>query len=316
MLLQSILFKIFKFIVRPFVGSGIGRLRFAGYAYRYLASHLVIPESDRIVSINNYKMYVHLDNNKGRDGFTQELIYGNNYEEATTNIFKGFIKQGSIVVDIGANVGYFTLLSSLVVGDKGKVYAFEPEPKNYQLMLQNIKLNKLSNIVAENKAVSDKNGSIEFFVDEVESGGNSIFQNAVQYGDKDLSHSIQIETVSIDKYFSNNEVIDFIKIDVQGAETLVLDGMRDIVKRNDNIKMVIEIAPYWLEKAGYSTAQCWELLTELGFKYKYRIHDKSNKLDLTDLSTIVNHCKSGKLSLISCVNLFCSKKQILDVGEK
>jgi tRNA G26 N,N-dimethylase Trm1 len=87
------------------------------------------------------------------DPIGKSLMTAGIWENETTLFFKNFIKQGMRVVDIGANIGYYTILFSLLVGKKGEVYAFEPDDRYYNMLLKNIKMNNIANVVAENVAI-------------------------------------------------------------------------------------------------------------------------------------------------------------------
>lgn len=80
-------------------------------------------------------------------------------EPLATHMFTEHIQPGNTVIDIGANIGYYTILAAQIVGETGKVYAFEPEPKNLTLLKKNVEHNNLTNVVLANKAVSNANGS-------------------------------------------------------------------------------------------------------------------------------------------------------------
>ena len=75
------------------------------------------------------------------------------------------LKPGMVVLDIGANIGYHTLISSKLVGNTGKIYSFEPEPHNFKLLLKNIEINEFKNIIPINKALSNNIGSTKLFLD-------------------------------------------------------------------------------------------------------------------------------------------------------
>ena len=83
------------------------------------------------------------------------------YEPFITAFVKDMIKEGDIVIDIGAHIGYYTLLFSKLVGKTGKVFAFEAHPDNFTLLKQNVETNGYTNVVVENKAVSNYNGKIK-----------------------------------------------------------------------------------------------------------------------------------------------------------
>lgn len=92
-------------------------------------------------------------------GISSELIFKGIREPLSTEFFKGEIKEGDICIDIGANIGYYALLESRLVGKNGKVYAIEPVPKNTNLLKRNIEINNYSNIEVFQIAIGDKNGS-------------------------------------------------------------------------------------------------------------------------------------------------------------
>ena len=85
-------------------------------------------------------------------------------EKYETELFKKMVQDGMVVVDIGANIGYYTLIAAKLVGNKGIVYAFEPEPSNYELLCQNIAINGYTNVVPIEKAVSKTSGKTKLYV--------------------------------------------------------------------------------------------------------------------------------------------------------
>ncbi|RLE49447.1 MAG: hypothetical protein DRJ33_08240 [Candidatus Methanomethylicota archaeon] len=121
------------------------------------------------------------------------------YERLTTSIFRTLIKPKSTVVDMGAGFGYYTVLAAKLVGDGGRVYAFEPEPIRYKFLKRNLKINALTNVIAINKAVSDKSGRASFFV----RGEMSSLSPLQAY-----ERQITIETVNLDDYFETDIKID------------------------------------------------------------------------------------------------------------
>ena len=102
------------------------------------------------------------------------------YERATTDLLKDLLHPGMIFVDVGANIGYFSLLAANLVGTEGTVYAFEPEPGNHELLRKNIELNSYSNIVMIQKAVSNKSGSAPLFLSALDSGSHSLYSEAAR----------------------------------------------------------------------------------------------------------------------------------------
>ena len=132
------------------------------------------------VEINGQKMY--LDSSD-----SLRLSINNTYEEFETEIVKKIIKSGDIVLDIGANIGYYTLIFAKLVGNSGKVFSFEPEPTNYELLQKNIMINEYTNVDFFRKAVSNSNQTTKLFLDEKNKGGHTLIDKI------DARTSIEIE---------------------------------------------------------------------------------------------------------------------------
>ena len=165
------------------------------------------------------------------------------------------IREGDTFLDVGANVGYYTLIAARIVGETGRVYAFEPDPESFEILEHNVSLHRLRNVVLEQKAAADKPGSIELFLADRNKGDHRIYQT------EESRPNIQIEAVTLDGYFDGDpRGVDFAKIDTQGAEVLILQGMAGLIAANDDIRMAVEFWPYGLSGLG-STAE--ELLTIL-----------------------------------------------------
>jgi FkbM family methyltransferase len=186
------------------------------------------------------------------------------WETGETHWFVKSIKPGDVVVDLGAYVGYYTLIAGKLVGDKGKVYAFEPGPDAFALLQKNVRVNHLTNVVLEHKAVSDKPGSIKLFVSEKHSADNKIYKSA----DDPTRPTVDIEAVSLDDYFrSRDHRVDFVKMDVQGAEGLILDGMHQVLSWNPHLRMVVEFTPEAIKQAGSDPYAGARYLKEAGFRF-------------------------------------------------
>jgi len=236
------------------------------------------------------------------------------HEESTTNLFQKTIKKGDIVVDLGANIGYFTLLAARLVGKGGRVYAFEPEPRNYSYLLKNIQLNSYSNITAIQKAVSDRDGKARLYMCPYDTGHHTINQ---QEGIEDYRHgrtgrvsAVDVESVILDRFMEGREDgIDVIKMDVEGAEALALSGMDRILKENKDIKMFVEFFPLFIKKMGSSPEEfISKLLEDYGFSIFIigQDYDAYNKelLRINSADELMNFCRDKEDHL----NLFIKKE--------
>ena len=140
------------------------------------------------------------------------------------------VKPGQTVYDVGANIGFFTILCSRLVGPQGTVYAFEPIPQNLVTLRRNIALNGLTNVVVVEKALSASTGTAEMFV----SPWSAFHSLNIEGASKQDNHGPQegeivVETITLDEFAAQAGVSapDLIKIDVEGAELVVVEGMRE-----------------------------------------------------------------------------------------
>lgn len=254
--------------------------------------HCRIPEP---LVVNGMIMY------QGVSGkLTPRWVYAFDYEPETGLIFKQIIKPGMTVVDIGANIGYYTLLAAKLLDDNGKVYAFEPDPENYVLLKKNILLNKLEKLVEPlNLAVSNAEKKDSFFIGR--STGSSLFKVP-----DSTEETVSVGLIPLDKFFRerNWPEVNFIKIDVEGAERFVLEGMAGLAERNISLKLVIELNPSYLESAGISPQQLLVVLAGMGFK---KIRLLSGQMKFYKIPADIDYLSKIARELLF-VNIFCEKE--------
>ncbi len=169
---------------------------------------------------------------------TRNLLARGCWEPEVTMALNRLLKEGMVVVDIGANVGYYTLLAAHAVGPRGLVHAFEPEPKNYELLQRNVQENGYTNIVAVRKAVSDKTGPGQLWLDPGDPGRHSLG------GGPAGCAPVPVDTVSLDDYFGHSDRLpDVLKVDAEGAEELILSGMKRILEGSNRLALIMEFFP-------------------------------------------------------------------------
>jgi len=244
--------------------------------------YLLKPAGVVLVEVQGSKMYV-----DSRDtGIAPFLLEWESYEKYETALFKRLVDKGMVVVDIGANIGYYTLLAAHLVGEEGKVFAFEPDPYNYSLLCRNIKVNGYRNVIPVQKAVSNEFGETKLFLDRSNLGGHSLSEANV-----DLRDTITVEATSLDEYFKNGDCkVDVIKIDVQGLEMKVLEGMTNLINRNDNLKIITEFWPMGIRNSGSSPMVFLNRLIECGFKL-YQIGQYVEPINVNRLLRMYNDKK-------------------------
>lgn len=159
------------------------------------------------------------------DKFVGQRIALEKYEPYLTELMLSKIKKGDVVLDIGANIGYDTVLFSDKVGKKGKVIAIEPDPVNFEILQKNIKENKLTNVVAVQAAVGKENKKMKIFESKENFGDHRMWGN----GPTKPVFCRRLDDLLKELEYQK---IDFIKMDVQGFESLVIEGGEKIIEKN------------------------------------------------------------------------------------
>lgn len=299
---RSILFSVFQNLCGFLWGKGLGKIpglwALHGFLFRFLLC-------DTIIEIEGSKMCVNLDKLPESYSRTfQYLLVIHEREELSIRMFKTAVKEGYVVLDIGANIGFYSLLAARLVGEEGRVYAFEPDPVNYSLLIKNIEINGYDSIFPLQKAVSDLNGKVRLYLDDKDTTAHTIRQ---RNGSKEF---VEVESVTLDEFFAGeNRRIDVIKIDIEGAEVRAFSGMEKLIEENEKLKMFIEFYPDAIREMGDSPEDfARRLLDDYGFAvlaiYDYEKESKCLRINSVDeLMSFCEGCK-GK----SAVNLFLEKK--------
>ena len=193
-----------------------------------------------------------------------ELSIRGIYEPLETRLAQELIRPGGCAVDVGANIGYYTLLLARGVGPRGRVYAFEPEPQNFSLLEKNVRSNGYANVQLERKAASDTTGSLQLFVSRENQGDHRVYASPTE-----SRGSVHIRAVRLDDYFRDEfPEIDLLKMDIQGAEGHALLGMSEMLRCRPPRAILTEFWPLGLKRAGSEAARILQLLEARG----YRLH--------------------------------------------
>jgi FkbM family methyltransferase len=187
---------------------------------------------------HNYNIYCPLNK--------EDLIVMTRHEDDIIERFTP--KEGDIVVDIGAHMGRYTMISSKRVGANGKVVAIEAHPSNFEILKSNIKLNQLTNVTPLNYAVYSKETKIKLYLPDEESGytmHHSIMSNYVftKYKDKTGDKFVEVGANTLDYLLQLKGITDvnWVKIDVEGAEFEVLKGAHNVLSNSKDISLLIEV---------------------------------------------------------------------------
>jgi FkbM family methyltransferase len=263
--LRSLLAEIFKFLFKvPPI-----KKRFFGIHKRIISPlKLFKGVTKQIKYKNNIIFELHID-----DWIQESLFFIGKYEETELQFIERSLNNGNVFIDIGANIGLYTLLASKLVGEEGKVFAFEPFSKNFHSLKKNVSLNRSKNILLENLAVAETNKQIEiFYNDQISNFGiasSYLTQNNM---------CEKIDAVSIDNYLNKHTVkeLSFIKIDIEGGEYPALLGMKETLTNFSPI-LLVEINQEILSNTPYSERDIIDYLSGLGYN-KFLLDDKGNLL--------------------------------------
>lgn len=189
------------------------------------------------------------------------LVYGGAWEPLETQTFVHLLHRGMVVVDIGAHIGYYSLLAARGVGSEGHIYAFEPAPGTYDLLCRNLERNGYRNVTAVRKAVAAGGGVGRLWLSDKSSALNKLVTESCA-GD-----SLEVETTSLDDYFADyGGRLDLIKVDTEGSEQLILEGMQRLLRRHRDVAIFTEYFPRALQASGFPPEQYLQKLHQHGFR--------------------------------------------------
>src|ERR671932_2740507 len=180
-----------------------------------------------------------------------EFYCRNNKGDFTTMIMRedDIIEQfhpveGDIVLDVGAHIGKYTIIASKRVGANGKVIAIEAHPGNYEMLNRNIKLNGLTNVTTLNYAVYSKESKVKLFLPG-EKSNRSIYNTLLPSRATDEGKFVEVSADTLDNLLQKNGIsnaeVNWLKIDVEGAELEVLKGAHVVLSNSNNIRLLIEV---------------------------------------------------------------------------
>ncbi len=217
---------IIFFIYKVFGPKGIGTVHFDGF-------DLDLDRGDKY----NIGMQV-------QDG-SRHLLY-------ETIAFKSLVKPGMTVLDLGAHIGYYTLVSAYLAGPTGKVIAFEPTPSTYALLRTNVVRSGFPNVRTEKMAISDTTGEATLHTSK-DGQANSLGAS------RNTLWDIPVRTTSLDDYLKE-EKVDLIKMNMEGSEPFALKGAKSIIENNPQLRIMTEVDDVALRGRGTSVEEYIELL--------------------------------------------------------
>ena len=262
-----------------------------GYARRYpivWKAHRAIWRATRSnrVLIDGHDMLVD-------EGDSLALASGS-YEPEETAWYKRNVSTGDLILDVGANVGYFSLLFARAAGPGGRVISYEPDPDLNQTLRRNVTANGYPNIDVRSVAVAHQAGTMTYYRALKSDGDNRLFSHG---RDRD---SFPVPVVPLDDDLEDlDSRIDLVKMDIQGAEPLALDGMVRILRERPPRRMMLEFWPQGIVGMGRSPSDMISTLRSAG--YRITKLDDGVELDL-DLELRERTVENGKWVNLVCVH--------------
>ncbi len=193
------------------------------------------------------------------------------FGSAEVNLLGRLCRAGMSVLDIGANIGFHTLLFARAVGPSGRVWAFEPDPGNFDTLRENLELNPYRNVTAVQAGVGTETGSAFLY--------RSPFHfDHRTYRTRESERGVPVEVVSVDEFLPPGQRIDLVKMDIQGAEGMALRGMRRIIASNPGLVILMEFWPEGLRKAESPPEAVLSGLEGLGFRL-FHIDERTGEVD-------------------------------------
>ncbi len=195
------------------------------------------------------------------------------FEKMETDLIRRYVKPGMRVLDVGANIGYFTVLCSALVGKDGFVVAIEPDEKNFSFLQKGIQGLPEKNVALVRAAAWSESGTLDLYLNPENPGDHQSFAGE----DSVTRVHYAVKAVRVDELPESEKGFDFVKIDIQGAEGHAIEGMRRSLERHTPQVMIVEFWPSSLKRAGTDPESLFEYILSLGYEIQ-RISNEESRL--------------------------------------
>lgn len=212
------------------------------------------------------------------------ILLDGKWEPWITEAFLNIVKPGMNVVEVGANMGFYSLLAADRVGETGALTCFEANPEVAEILFHNLRFNGFGRrATVVNKAVFSETTSMKFQVFEKSQGGSGLvrccFQDAHHFQKENLdsSNTIKVNATSLDDHFPKGAKVDLLKIDAEGADPHIIKGAQRLIQENPDITIIMEVGTGALEKACGSIENFYSQIDALGLGLYNIQHDATLK---------------------------------------
>lgn len=196
------------------------------------------------------------------DEYVQRRIHYHCHEIPDARWVRRMLRPGDHVLDVGANVGFFTLIAAAAVGPSGRVTALEPVPGNADLLERNLRLNGVGWVDLRRVAAGDRAGEILLGLDHPDSPEAGASGHYTRGGGRD---AMRVPVQAIDEVLADDARLRLVKVDVEGAEPLVLAGMARTLAERPPDAFIVELNPAALERQGFGVGDVTEPLRRAGY---------------------------------------------------
>ena len=233
----------------------------------------------KLVQLNGFQLFV-----MPNDYIGGSILKSKTYEPHVTTVIRNVLKKGDVFLDVGANIGYYTLLASSLVKSDGKVIAFEPNPQNLQLIYSSLLESEADNVTIYPYAASDAADMLRFTT-----GGSN--GGVVSKHSKDQKHYLLVPSVVLDEILKDESRIDLIKIDIEAHEPAAIRGMENLIKKL-RPKIITEFHP-WAMQLNNIAPPVQYLEQLIALDYKLSIIEPSGKcIAVSGAEEILSYWKS------------------------
>jgi FkbM family methyltransferase len=217
-------------------------------------------------------------------------------------LLEGLIQEGMTVFDVGAHVGTYTLMAARLAGTTGHVYAFEAEPENFSILKKNVELNGYRNVTCVPKAISNRSGLLTLYVSNQGNDRHTLIGSSTA---ESQGTPCEVEAISLDEFSASIgwPRVDVIKMDIEGAEPMAIEGMPALLSRSEHLRLVMEFAPDLLRASGVNPKAFLSLLTSNGFSIspvESAFQERLLQPDIFDSAI-------QEIEKLGAINLFCRR---------
>lgn len=221
----------------------------------------------------------------------QHFNLGRCYEPELAWIMFRVLKEGDFAIDVGANIGFFTIFMSLLVGQTGLVFAYEPGSNNLPKLAANLLKNNIKNVQVIEQPLWCREEPVTFFINSDSGGGNALFDPANWWSNVKSQADpkpVAMTATTLDALDISKERVKLIKLDTEGAEQRILEGAKDLLKNYKPPYVIAECNPHGLAQSGCSTQSLRECMTGFGYGC-FMIHQDDRIPSLLPESTQIVH---------------------------